>query len=74
MVFTLLNDRFIRPDNQISLITAGAVVGAILAIGQTLIILTAGIDLSVGFVVALLSMMVMAKLSPSRAGRRGSRS
>ena len=35
---------------------------AALAIGQTLIILTAGIDLSVG-AIAILSMLVMAKLA-----------
>ncbi len=60
VVFTLLNDRFILPGNQSSMIK-NVVVVAILALGQTLIILTAGIDLSVGFI-ALLSMMVMAKL------------
>ena len=61
LVFTMLNDRFILPGNQATMIK-GVVVVAILALGQTLIILTAGIDLSVGFI-ALLSMMVMAKLS-----------
>ena len=61
LVFTLLNDRFILAGNQATMIK-GVVVVAILALGQTLIILTAGIDLSVGFI-ALLSMMVMAKLS-----------
>ena len=60
LVFTLLNDRFILPGNQATMIKSVVVV-AILALGQTLIILTAGIDLSVGFI-ALLSMMVMAKL------------
>lgn len=61
LVFTLLNDRFILPGNQATMIK-GVVVVAILALGQTLIILTAGIDLSVGYI-ALLSMMVMAKTS-----------
>lgn len=61
LVFTLLNDRFILPGNQATMIKSVVVV-AILALGQTLIILTAGIDLSVGFI-ALLSMMVMAKTS-----------
>jgi fructose transport system permease protein len=60
VVFTMLNQRFILPANQATMIKAVVVV-AILALGQTLIILTAGIDLSVGFI-ALLSMMVMAKL------------
>jgi fructose transport system permease protein len=60
IVFTLLNGRFILPANQSTMIKSVVVV-AILALGQTLIILTAGIDLSVGFI-SLLSMMVMAKL------------
>lgn len=60
VTFTMLNDRFILPANQATMIK-GVVVVAILALGQTLIILTAGIDLSVGFI-ALLSMMVGAKL------------
>ena len=60
LVFTLLNDRFILPGNQATMIKSVVVV-AILALGQSLIILTAGIDLSVGFI-ALLSMMVMAKV------------
>jgi fructose transport system permease protein len=64
VVFTGLNDRFILPGNQSTMIKSVVVV-AILALGQTLIILTAGIDLSVGFI-ALLSMMVMAKLFAER--------
>ncbi len=60
LVFSLLNDRFILPGNQATMIK-GVVVVAILALGQTLIILTAGIDLSVGYI-ALLAMMVMAKV------------
>jgi fructose transport system permease protein len=60
IVFGSLNGRFWLPENQSTMIKAVVVV-AILALGQTLIILTAGIDLSVGFI-ALLSMMVMAKL------------
>ncbi len=60
VVFGLLNSRFLLPENQSSMIK-NVVVIAILAIGQTLIILTAGIDLSVGYI-SLLSMMIMAKL------------
>ncbi len=59
IVFTLLNDKFIAPRN-LSLITQQvSIVGAI-AVAQTLVILTAGIDLSVG-AIAVLSSMVMAK-------------
>jgi fructose transport system permease protein len=61
IVFTALNDRFNDPRTLSLLVQQTAVVAA-LAVGQTLIILTAGIDLSVG-AVAILSMMVMAKIS-----------
>ena len=44
-----------------------AVVGA-LAVGQTLIILTAGIDLSIGMAMVL-SSLVMVKLATTRASR-----
>lgn len=59
IVFGFLNDRFWRPEN-LSLITQQVAVVGALAIGQTLIILTAGIDLSVGAIMVL-SSMVMAQ-------------
>lgn len=59
LVFGLLNDRFLNPGN-FSLITQQVAVVGTLAVAQTLIILTAGIDLSVGAVMVLAS-MVMAK-------------
>ncbi|MGV8968161.1 MAG: ABC transporter permease [Cellulomonas sp.] len=59
VVFGFLNDRFIRPEN-LSLITQQVAVVGALAVGQTLIILTAGIDLSVGAIMVL-SSMVMAQ-------------
>jgi len=61
IVFTIINPRFAQPA-QLSIIIQQVAVIAALAIGQTLIILTAGIDLSVG-AIAILSMLVMAKLS-----------
>jgi ribose/xylose/arabinose/galactoside ABC-type transport system permease subunit len=61
IIFSLLNSRFAQPSSLSLVFQQVAVVGA-LAVGQTLIILTAGIDLSVG-AVTILSMMVMAKLS-----------
>jgi fructose transport system permease protein len=61
IVFTLMNDRFIQPANLSLIMQQVAVVGT-LAIGQTLIILTAGIDLSVGAIMVL-SSLIMAKLS-----------
>lgn len=59
VVFSLVNPRFAEPGAQSLLIQQTAVVAA-LAIGQTLIILTAGIDLSVG-AITILAMMVTAK-------------
>ena len=61
VVFTLINGRFANATT-ISLLLQQAAVVAALAVGQTLIILTAGIDLSVG-AVAILAAMVMAKTS-----------
>lgn len=57
VVFRLLNERFLRVEN-LSLITQQVSVVGTLAIAQTLIILTAGIDLSVGAVMILASMVV----------------
>lgn len=68
VAFSLVNDRFAQPGAQSLLIQQTAVI-ACLAIGQTLIILTAGIDLSVG-AIAILAMMVMAKTG-SEAGLSG---
>ena len=61
IAFTLMNSRFISPSN-LSLITQQVAVVGTLAIGQTIIILTAGIDLSVGAIMVL-SSLVMAKLA-----------
>ncbi|MCK0117619.1 ABC transporter permease [Isoptericola sp. S6320L] len=61
IVFGILNDRFLAPSN-LSLITQQVAVVGTLAVAQTLIILTAGIDLSVGSVMVLAS-MVMAQVA-----------
>jgi fructose transport system permease protein len=61
VIFSLLNSRFAAPGAQSLLLQQVAVV-ACLAIGQTLIILTAGIDLSVG-AITILAMMIMASLA-----------
>jgi fructose transport system permease protein len=61
VAFALLSDRFLQPAN-LSLVLQQVTVIAVLALGQTLIILTAGIDLSVG-AIAVLSSIVMAKLA-----------
>lgn len=60
LVFGFANDRFYQPGNLSIVLQQAAVVGA-LAVGQTLVILTAGIDLSVGAIMVL-SSLVMAKL------------
>jgi len=60
-VFTYLNPNFGTLRTQSLILQQVAVVGA-LAVGQTLIILTAGIDLSVG-AIAILAMLVSAKMS-----------
>ncbi|WP_380169470.1 ABC transporter permease [Jannaschia sp. R86511] len=68
VLFSLGSDRFLDPTNISLIIQQVAVVG-VLALGQTLIILTAGIDLSVGAIMVL-SSIVMAKLS-AEAGLPG---
>jgi fructose transport system permease protein len=59
--FSLMSDRFLQPFNMSLIIQQVTVVGT-LAIGQTIIILTAGIDLSVGAITVFAS-VIMAKLS-----------
>ncbi len=63
VVFTFLNDRFILPSN-LSLMTQQTVIVGTLAIAQTLIILTAGIDLSIGAIMVV-GQMMMANLAAS---------
>ena len=66
--FAITADRFLAPAN-LSLIVQQVMVVGTLGIAQTLVILTAGIDLSVGAIMVL-SSIVMAKLSAD-AGRAG---
>ena len=61
IIFSVTADRFLEPGN-LSLIVQQVMVVGTLGIAQTLIILTAGIDLSVGAIMVL-SSIVMAKLS-----------
>jgi fructose transport system permease protein len=61
LIFSLTADRFLQPGN-LSLIVQQVMVVGTLGIAQTLVILTAGIDLSVGAIMVL-SSIVMAKLS-----------
>ena len=60
-VFGLLNDRFIAAANISVMLQQVAVVAA-LAVAQTLIILTAGIDISIGAAM-ILAQLLMAKLA-----------
>jgi len=52
VIFTLGSDRFLTPSNLMNIALQTSII-AIVAIGMTFVILTAGIDLSVGSVVAL---------------------
>ena len=61
IAFSVTADRFLAPAN-LSLIVQQVMVVGTLGIAQTLVILTAGIDLSVGAIMVL-SSIVMAKLS-----------
>ena len=61
VAFSIANQRFFSAPN-LSLVLAQVTVIAVLALGQTLIILTAGIDLSVG-AVAVFSSILMASFA-----------
>ena len=61
IAFSLANSRFFSAPN-LSLVLAQVTVIAVLALGQTLIILTAGIDLSVG-AIAVFSAILMANFA-----------
>jgi fructose transport system permease protein len=61
IVFGIVANGFLRPQSLSLLVQQMAVVGT-LAVGQTVIILTAGIDLSIGMAMVL-SSLVMAKLN-----------
>ena len=66
IVFTIINPRFAQPATLSIIIQQTAIIAA-LAIGQTLIVLTAGIDLSVGAI----SILVHAgDVQPGRQQRR----
>jgi ribose transport system permease protein len=52
LIFTIGSDRFLTPDNLMNIALQTSII-AIIAIGMTFVMLTAGIDLSVGSVVAL---------------------
>jgi fructose transport system permease protein len=61
IAFSILNERFLSAAN-LGLVLQQVTVIAVLALGQTLVILTAGIDLSAG-AIAVFSSILMAKLA-----------
>jgi fructose transport system permease protein len=63
VIFSSVSNSFLNPQN-VSLILQQSVVVGILAVGQTLIILTSGIDLSIG-AVAVFGTIVMAQSAGS---------
>ncbi|HET8957615.1 MAG TPA: ABC transporter permease [Microcella sp.] len=66
IIFGLLNDRFLELNNLSLIAQQVAIVGTVAA-AQTIIILTAGIDLSVGAAMVFAS-MVMAQLASAEGG------
>ena len=56
IIFTIASPNFFRPDNLIGILLATAVNG-ILAVGVTFIIITGGIDLSIGTVMTFSAVM-----------------
>ena len=52
LALTLLSDRFLTVNNMVNVLRQSTING-IIAIGMTYVILTAGIDLSVGAILAL---------------------
>jgi ribose transport system permease protein len=56
LALTLLSDRFLTANNIVNILRQSTING-IIAVGMTLVILTAGIDLSVGSILALSSVI-----------------
>lgn len=69
ITFSFFNENFLTPSNFSLILQQVAIVGAV-ATGQTLIILTAGIDLSCG-AIAIFSSMAMAKLAQGEPAVEG---
>lgn len=57
LIFSILNPQFLGASN-LSNIAVSACVNAVIAVGMTLVIITAGIDLSVGSVLAMASVVM----------------
>lgn len=65
LIFSVLSDKFLTPNNITNILLQSAINGTI-ALGMTIVIISGGIDLSVGSIMALAS-MVAAKMMVSRA-------
>lgn len=61
LVLTILSDRFLTVNNIVNVLRQSTING-IIAVGMTLVILTAGIDLSVGSILALSSVITASVL------------
>jgi ribose transport system permease protein len=61
VVAAVVTPEFYRPDNLVNVLRQAAILG-IVAVGQTFVLLTAGIDLSVGGVMGM-SMIIAAQMS-----------
>ena len=61
LALTLLSDRFLTVNNIVNVLRQSTING-IIAVGMTLVILTAGIDLSVGSILALSSVITASML------------
>ena len=68
IALSLSTDKFLTENNIINLMRQGAMT-AIIAVGQTFVIITAGIDLSVGAVVGFASVIVCLAADPRRTDR-----
>lgn len=66
LALTLLSDRFLTAGNIVNILRQSTING-IIAIGMTVVILTAGIDLSVGAILALSSVITAAMLQGGMA-------
>ena len=62
-LLTILTDKFFTPENGLNVLRQVAV-NICISVGMTLIVLTAGIDLSVGSVLALCSCLLYTSPSP----------
>jgi ribose transport system permease protein len=64
VVFSLLNKNFYQPANLLDIMLQSSI-NAIIAVGMTLVVMTKGIDLSVGSVVGISSMIASSLLENS---------